>query len=78
MAKEIRARFSKGVIEPLEELELEEGEELIILVKKAPVETATKDAFERAAGSWKDLLDTDALLRDFQESRKIRAPEVHL
>ena len=78
MDKEIRARVSGGKIEPLETLDLLEGDEIIITVKKLPPEVAKKDAFERAAGAWKGLVDTEALLRDISESRKIRAPEVEL
>jgi predicted DNA-binding antitoxin AbrB/MazE fold protein len=63
MAREIRARFSQGKIEPLEELNLKEGVEIVISIKE---ERAAKGAFERAAGGWKGLVDTDALLRDFE------------
>ncbi|MCE4598717.1 MAG: DUF104 domain-containing protein [Desulfurococcales archaeon] len=35
MSKVIRVRYEKGVLKPLEPLELEEGEELILEVKKA-------------------------------------------
>ncbi len=82
MVREIRARYYNGKIEPLEELGLLDGEEIIITVKKAPSEATPivpgKDAFDRAAGEWKDLVDTDALLRDFKESRKIGARKVQL
>ena len=37
-----------------------------------------KDAFERAAGSWKGLVDTERLIKDIYESRRIRAPEIKL
>ena len=36
MAKEIRARFSKGKFEPLEKIDLEEGKEVILSVEEAP------------------------------------------
>ena len=75
MARKIRGRFSKGKIEPLEEVDLKEGEEVIITIGE---ERRATGAFERAAGGWTGLVDTDALLRDFKESRKIRAPEVQL
>ncbi len=75
MAREIRGRFSKGKIEPLEKIDLKEGDEVIITI---PEEKPDTGAFERAAGGWKGLVDTDALLRDFKESRKVRAPEVQL
>ena len=32
MAKEIRARFSKGVFEPLEAVDLQEGEEVRVII----------------------------------------------
>ncbi len=75
MAREIRGRFSKGKIEPLEKIDLKEGDEVIITI---PEEKPDTGAFERAAGGWKGLVDTDALLRDFKESRTVRAPEVQL
>lgn len=75
MIREIRARFSGGRIEPLEEVDLKEGQVITITIKE---EKPATGAFERAAGGWKDLVDTEALLRDFKKSREIRAPEVHL
>ena len=78
MGKEIRARFLRGKIELLEHVELEEGEVILITVRKAPSPAAGRDAFDRAAGAWKGLVDTDALLKDFKESRKINAHDVQL
>lgn len=75
MAREFRARFSKGKIEPLEAVNLREGEVIIITIKE---EKPASGAFEGAAGGWKDLVDTEALLRDFKKSREIHAPEVQL
>ena len=74
MQKTIKARFKKGMIEPLEKLELDEGSEIFVTIKKLP----KKDRFERAAGGWRDLVDCEALLRDINESRKITRPEVKL
>jgi len=59
----------------LEEVELEEGKEVIVTIKEIPKET--KDAFERAAGSWKGLVDTERLIKDIYESRRIRAPRLN-
>ena len=36
MAREIRARFSKGKIEPLEEVDLMEGQEVKVIVPDQP------------------------------------------
>ena len=75
MVREIRARFTRGKIEPLETLDLREGEEITITIRE---DKPASGAFERAAGGWKDLVDTEALLEDFRKSREIRAPEVQL
>jgi predicted DNA-binding antitoxin AbrB/MazE fold protein len=44
MEKTIKARFLEGIFKPLEKVELEEGEEVIVTIKEISKET--KDAFE--------------------------------
>ena len=78
MAREIRARFTKGKIEPLEKVDLKEGDEVRIIIPEPPSPETAEGAFERAAGGWKGLVDTEALLKDFKKSREIIAPEVQL
>ena len=68
MFREIRARFSQGKIEPLEDLELEEGDEIIITVRKIHKKHAPGDGFERAAGAWKDAIENEPLMREWYES----------
>lgn len=55
---------------------MRESEELAIVVPARTRKSGTSDArlsdheaFLASAGSWKDLVDTDALLRDIYESR---------
>ena len=36
MNKQLRARFSHGVLEPLEPLDLEEGKEVMVSIEEAP------------------------------------------
>ena len=76
MEKTIRARFSNGVIKPLEVLNLEEGKELLITVK----DLTPEDRFEKAMGSWKDTIDCEQLIKDIYESRRLSSqrPEVKL
>jgi Protein of unknown function DUF104. len=76
MEKTIKARFLEGIFKPVETVELEEGTEVIVTIKEIAKETT--DAFERAAGSWMDLVDTEQLIKDIYESRRIRAPEVKI
>ena len=71
MAKEIRARFSRGKIEPLEDLALREGEEIIISVKEIPTAERTLKALRATAGAWKGTHDPEELKRTIYEDRLI-------
>ena len=62
----------------MEELDLQEGEEVVIIAKDKPEETTEPDGFERAAGGWVGLVDTDELLRLVQVSRKVISPPIEL
>ena len=37
MSKVVRVRYEKGVLRPLEKLDLEEGEELVVFIRKRRV-----------------------------------------
>lgn len=75
MEKTIKVKFKKGIIEPLEKLELEEGKEFLITIKELPL----KDAFEKAAGGWKGTIDCEKLIEDIYKDRLLRTrPEVKL
>ncbi|MCP8313122.1 MAG: DUF104 domain-containing protein [archaeon] len=76
MEKTIRAKSKKGIIEPLEKLELEEETEISITIKEVPKE----DRFEKSMGGWKGLVDCEQLIKDIYKSRRLSAkrPEVRL
>jgi len=67
--KTIRARFSEGIIKPLEKLEIEEGKEIIVTIKEKPFRVS--DAFERSAGRWKGTIDAEALIENIYADRLI-------
>ena len=50
--KHFRARYSKGVLEPLEAIDLEEGAEVSVSIEEAPSPKRDPEAFRRgpAAG----------------------------
>ena len=74
MAKEIRARFSRGVIEPLEE-----GEEVKIIISERAKGKAMREALRVTAGAWKDLIDCEELKRNIYADRLIHTrPEPKL
>ena len=71
MVRTIRARFSKGVFEPLEADVggvLNEGDEVLIMVS-TPGDAEAVDPLLGSAGGWKGLLDAEALKRDIYTGR---------
>jgi len=69
MGGTLKARFAKGVFEPLEEVELPEGEEVTLTILHIP--KPDREAFKRAAGSWKGLIDAEELIRNIYADRRI-------
>jgi len=69
MGGTLKARFTNGVFEPLEKVELLEGEEVTLTILEVP--KPDQDAFKRAAGSWKGLIDAEELIRNIYRDRQI-------
>ena len=82
MGKIIRARFSKGVIKPLEKVDIKEGEEIAISILEGPSKPGKKSFLEtlrKTAGGWRDLIDCEELKRNIYNDRLIASrPEVRL
>lgn len=82
MGKNIRARFSRGVIEPLEKIDIREGEEITISILETPPKPKKKkflEALKVTAGGWKELIDCDELKKNIYNDRLITTrPEVRL
>lgn len=77
MGGTIRARFTRGMLEPLETVDLPEGEVLTITIIRLPVPTA--GGLERSAGGWKGLIDAEELKRNIDADRLISTrPEPRL
>ncbi len=62
-ATTIRARYSKGIIEPLEQVEIAEGREITITIVETSLESEDDD-FEKSAGGWEGTIDAEKLIRD--------------
>jgi len=78
MAGTIRARFANGVLEPLERLDVPEGEVLTITIIRLPVNEGG-GGLERSAGGWKGLIDAEELKRNIYTDRLIATrPEPRL
>ena len=64
----VRARVKAGKLELLEKINLPEGSEVIVaILEESSVED--REAFRRAAGGWKNTVDTDTLIHNIYESR---------
>ena len=73
MVRTIRARFSKGVFEPLEPdvtTALHEGEEVLLTVSTS-ASGDRADPIAATAGSWKSLIDGEALKRHIYADRLV-------
>lgn len=66
----VKARFSGGVLKPLEALELNEGDEVTVTIVALP-SSKHPDWLERTAGGWAGLVDAEKLKRDIYESRLV-------
>lgn len=53
MNRTIKARFTRGVLELLEEVELKEGDEVTIFISSLPSNEDAITALKSTAGSWK-------------------------
>ena len=67
--RHFRARYSRGVLEPLEAIDLEEGAEVSVSIEETPSPTRDLEAFRRAAGGWKGNSDPEELKRMIYEAR---------
>ena len=76
MGGTIMARIRGGMLEPLEVLDLPEG--TLVNIAIAPVSFPDSETSRSAAGSWRGLVDADALIRDLYAARKISRPEPRL
>ena len=69
MGKTIKAKFRKGMIEPLEKLELKEGEEVRVTITTLSEAGKNLDSLRSTAGDWKETVNCEELIKDIYESR---------
>ncbi len=74
MEKTVRAKFSQGVIKPMEQLDLEEGKEITITIVEFPSRQKL-EAFRKSAGTWKGTLDAEKLIKNIYADRLLSTRE---
>lgn len=81
MTKTIKARFSHGVIEPLEKLEFPDGKMITVTISDSEFNQTKddKDPLDSSFGSWAVMVDCEKLKKDIYDDRQISTrPEVKL
>ena len=69
MIANVKARFSNGVLTPLEPLDLEEGQEVMVSIEDFPSSDRKLDALRASAGGWEGGRDPEELKRMLYEAR---------
>ena len=78
MSGTIRARVTRGMLELLEKVDLPEGKEVSVTILETPT-TRGAEGLRRSAGSWKGLIDAEALIEHIYADRLISTrPVPHL
>jgi len=66
----IRARFANGVLEPLGDVRLREGDEVVLTIE--PLLSGSADNWlEETAGGWRELVDSEELKQRIEQSRLV-------
>ena len=73
MVRQIKGRFSGGIVLPLEEIDLPDGAEVVIAVNDEPSLDRRRKALRASAGAWRGLNDPDELIRNIYASRLIQS-----
>lgn len=77
MGRTIRARFSKGVIKPLEKVDIEEGKEITVTIMGVPSKHKL-DAFKKSAGARKGTIDAEKLIENIYADRLLSTRGTHI
>lgn len=67
--RSVRARFSGGVFEPLEDVDLADDQEVLLMVDDRPSSKRDPEAMRAGAGGWVGQHDPDELKRMLYEAR---------
>lgn len=69
MQKTLQARFTKGMIEPLEKIDLNGGKEITVTIRAVSILSKPKDVLDATAGGWKGLINAEKSKRNIYADR---------
>ncbi len=75
MTRRIRARVTRGMLAPVEPLDLPDGSEVDVTLETGP-SAADVAAFRNAEGAWRGTIDADVLIRNVYEDRSLNTRPV--
>lgn len=73
LEKIIRAKYRKGIIEPLEKLEMEEEEEVQISAPSLPTNERSRNTIKAPAGALRKTVDCDELIKEIYKTPRLSA-----
>jgi predicted DNA-binding antitoxin AbrB/MazE fold protein len=69
MTKTIKAKYHKGMIEPMEKLDIEEGKELVVII--TDTKNDDNDPLDATFGGWNKLINAEDLKKNIYADRSI-------
>ncbi len=69
MARTIRATYSDGVLKPSEELDLEDGEVVVVTISGRRITERDLEMMRSSFGAWKGKIDAEKLIDEIYEAR---------
>lgn len=71
MIESVKAKYEDGVFKPSEELEVEEGAEVELVVTGRRISAEDVEASKSTAGLWKGKVDVDRVIREIYNDRTV-------
>jgi len=72
MVKQVKVRYRRGVLEPLEPLEIEEGTELTVTLSTSEATLTATNPTAATAGAWASLLDCEVFEQELYANRPLQ------
>ncbi len=69
MVRSIRATYRDGVLEPSEELDLEDGEVVVVTISGRRITEEDLEVMRSSFGAWKGKIDAEKLIEEIYEAR---------
>ena len=69
MARSVRATYRDGVLEPSEDLDLEDGDVVVVTISGRRITEEDLEVMRSSFGAWKGKIDAEKLIDEIYEAR---------